>query len=502
MDRLKKNLKRISALLACALIFACTALTAHADYGYTYSYDYWGDVQYSPDAYKIVGVFTSVELGLDTKLSSPQGMFIYDRTIYICDTGNNRILEFERDDADTLSLVRIIDKIKGDVDVKTFNSPTDVAVTEDGHMFVADMNNNRILKLDMDANYIMEFTKPIDSTFDAGNVFLPSKIAIDTAGRVYCVATNVNRGLIKYENDGTFSGYVGATPVTFDFMDYVWKRLATQAQRAQMENFVPTEYDNLYMDYEGFIYACTTHVTEEEVKSDSANPIRKLNLMGNDILVQNGEYAVVGDLYMGAGGGVEGPSQFVDVTTMENDVYFGLDKTRGRLFAYDDQGRMLYCFGGRGNMNGYFKLPVALDHMGHDLFVLDATDCSVTLFTPTEYGSLMYDAIEQFQDGLYEESGESWQKVMDLNGNCDLAYIGIGRSLLRQERYHEAMEYFKLKLDSENYSKAFKQYRKEWVEEHIGIIFAVVFLVFVIPMAVGRIRKIKWEIDKADIFRR
>lgn len=26
--------------------------------------------------------------------------------------------------------------------------------------------------------------------------------------------------------------------------------------------------------------------------------------------------------------------------------------------------------------------------------------------------------------------------------------------------------------DDENYSKAFKQYRKEWVEEHIGVILS------------------------------
>jgi hypothetical protein len=66
------------------------------------------------------------------------------------------------------------------------------------------------------------------------------------------------------------------------------------------------------------------------------------------------------------------------------------------------------------------------------------------------------------------KSGETWQKVMDIDGNYDLAYIGIGRSLLRQEKYHEAMKYFELKYDDENYSKAYKQYRKEWVEDHCG----------------------------------
>ena len=80
---------------------------------------------------------------------------------------------------------------------------------------------------------------------------------------------------------------------------------------------------------------------------------------------------------------------------------------------------------------------------------------------------------------------------MQLNGNYDLAYIGIGRSYLRQERYKEAMDYFEVKYDDENYSKAFKQYRKEWVEEHIAIIVIVLLALFLIPMGIGRVYQIK-----------
>ena len=35
---------------------------------------------------------------------------------------------------------------------------------------------------------------------------------------------------------------------------------------------VPTEYDNLFMDREGFIYVCTTHVDENELDSGAADP--------------------------------------------------------------------------------------------------------------------------------------------------------------------------------------------------------------------------------------
>lgn len=161
----KKRVSICSALVACMLLL-CFSLEACAETqtGYTYNYDVWGEVVYSPDAYTVAGVFTAVDLGLEDAFKSPQGMFVYENYIYICDTGNNRILELERTGVDQIELLRIIDSFEGDVEVTTFSGPTDVNVTDDGYMYICDQNNNRILKLDMDLNYIMEFTKPTDST--------------------------------------------------------------------------------------------------------------------------------------------------------------------------------------------------------------------------------------------------------------------------------------------------------------------------------------------------
>lgn len=500
--RLKKWSRRLGVVLAGAfLVMSFPPIVSHAERSYTYCYDYWGDVQNSPDAYEVAGVYTSLDLGLDTFLNNPSGLTVVGNFVYICDTGNNRIVEVERVDREKFELVKIYDSFKGNVEVTTFNKPNDVQIDDEGCIYIADTGNARILKLDSDLNYMTEFKMPNDSTLDPDLTFQPTKIAVDGAGRVYCIAAGINKGLIKYEANTEFAGFVGATPVVYDWMDYIWKRLASQEQRAKMQNFVPTEYSDLYMDHEGFIYVTCSSVDETTLKNEEGDAIRKLNLMGNDILIRNGEYPVYGDLYMGSAGGFNGPSRITDVTTFENDVYVMLDKNRGRLFAYDSQGRLLYAFGGPGNVDGYFRQATCIDHMGYDLLVLDAVDKSITLFTPTDYGNMIFEAIDTFDAGEYTKSGEIWQKVMALNGNYDLAYIGVGRSLLRQERYKEAMEYFELKYDDDNYSKAFKQYRKEWVEEHILIIFIIVFAVLLIPMAIGKISKIKHEIDTADIFR-
>lgn len=498
---MKKTALKVGALFLGAVMLLSTPITASADEGYTYIYDWWGDIQYAPDGYEVAGVFTQKELGLDVNFNNPDSLFVHGDEIYVCDSGNNRIIELKRTAKDKLEFVRIIDSFYGDVDIKTFSNPTDIAVDDDGFLYIADNANGRILKLDSNLQYVMEFTKPDDANFDPTLSFLPYRIVVDTAGRVYCVATNVNKGLIKYEADGSFKGFVGATPVTYDWTDYVWKRLATKEQRAQMISFVPTEYDNIYMDYEGFIYACTSKVSDEDIDAGKADPIRKLNMMGNDILIRNGEWWPIGDIYWSNGGGYEGPSKLIDITVLDNDVYVALDNVRGKLFAYNSQGTMLFAWGGNGNQDGYFRKPSAIDHMGHDLLVLDSIDNSITVFTPTKFGNLVYKAMEQFKNGEYDKSGETWEAVKAFDGNYDLAYIGIGRSLLRQEKYDEALEYFELKWDDDNYSRAFQQYRKEWVEDNIGWIFAAVILLLVIPLIIGKVKKIKHEIDIADIFR-
>ena len=83
---------------------------------------------------------------------------------------------------------------------------------------------------------------------------------------------------------------------------------------------------------------------------------------------------------------------------------------------------------------------------------------------------------------------------MRLNGNYELAYIGIGRALLREGQYHQAMGYFKLTNDEKNYSKAFQEYRKIWVEDNIGWMFAVLAAALGVPLAAGRVRRIRKEL--------
>jgi len=243
-----KTTRRLMILLMIIAMLLPT-LAAQADpegvqTSYTYNYDYWSDIRESPDAYRVLSVINNTSLGLETPMRKPKGLYIRGNDIYVCDTGNNRLLQIARTESG-YHLTRIIDKLNG-CTPETLNTPTDCFVDEAGTIYICDSANGRVVVVDKDLNYIKAFTKPDDATFSADVGFTPYKLVVDVAGRAYVLASNVNKGLIKYEADTTFGGFMGANKVTYNMAEYLWKTFfTTEAQRSQQEAFVPTEYENI-----------------------------------------------------------------------------------------------------------------------------------------------------------------------------------------------------------------------------------------------------------------
>ncbi|MCL1958129.1 MAG: hypothetical protein FWF68_00860, partial [Spirochaetes bacterium] len=272
-------------------------------------------------------------------------------------------------------------------------------------------------------------------------------------------------------------------------VDYIWKLLSTQAQKERMDLFIPTEYSNVAIDKEGFIYVTNS--------TGQTRPVRRLNAMGQDILIRNGYEEPVGDLAEGNAAGIRGRSRFIDVVAFDNDSYACFDRARGRIFMYDFQGNLLYAFGGVGNREGSFLQPTALDRMGYSLYALDSRAATLTRFDLTTYGALINNALDEYKSGRYETSAVLWEEVLKMNGNYDLAYIGIGRAALRQKEFQKAMKYYKLKHYREGYGKAFQLYRKQWTEENLWWMLLIIGLAIVLPVAIKITIKTVKEIKEA-----
>jgi len=466
-----------SSFFICYLLFViCYFLSVPSLYSeptnYTYNYDFWLEQVSSPDAYRVSEYILGTTLGVG-HFRNPQGLFIRENRIYICDSGNHRILKIEVDENGKHTVKANVSSVIINGVESKFNYPMDIFENRDGNLYITDTDNNRVLILDSNWKYIHTIDKPEDESLDEDMEFIPVKIVVDFANRVFIQARNINKGLMEFDSRWEFSGYMGANKVSVNPVDYIWKLISTQAQKARMDLFIPTEYSNIAMDRDGFVYVTNS--------TGQTRPVRRLNAMGQDILIRNGYEDPVGDLVFGNAGGISGRSRFIDVVAFENDSYACFDRARGRIFMYDFQGNLLYAFGGVGNREGSFLQPTALDRMGYSLYALDSGAATLTRFDLTGYGALINQALDEYKAGRYESSAVVWEEVLKMNGNYDLAYIGIGRAALRQKEFQKAMKYYKLKHYREGYGKAFQLYRKQWMEENLWWMLLILGIVILLP---------------------
>jgi tetratricopeptide (TPR) repeat protein len=471
-------------LPVCLLPFFAAAAFAQLG-GYAYNYDYWDEPVISPAPYRVSAYILGSQFGIGN-FRDPQGLFIRENRIYICDSGNNRVVILSVTDSGEYNLEAVYTSVIIDGNPSPFNYPMGIFETPAGEILICDTNNQRVLLLDRNWNYIFSIVKPDDQSFDPWAEFLPERVIADSAGRIFVQARNINRGIMEFDREGSFLGYLGANRVTINIIDYVWKMIATQEQRAAMDLFVPAEYNSIAIDHEGFIFVTSG--------SGQTEAVRRLNAMGHDILIRNGYTEPLGDLAVGTAGNITGPSRFIDVAPLVNGSYACFDRTRGRIFMYDFQGNLLYAFGGIGNREGNFLLPTALDSMGYSLFALDSRAAALTRFDLTEYGTLINNALDEYRAGRYESSAEIWEQVLKFNGNFEMARIGIGRAALRQGDFQKAMQYFRISRFRSGYSRAFFLYRKQWMEENLLRILVILGVVILVPPLVRGVKKIRKEI--------
>ncbi len=451
-----KKLKNLFCIPLALMISIATSTSVYGETPYrAYNYDYWGDAVEMPNPYMPSATYEKGDFG-ELGLNAPNDLFYDNRdNIYIADTGNNRIIKLDTDYTLESELSTFNN---GD----TFNKPTGIFVDDEDKLYVCDSGNNRILVLDSEGELLQEI-KDIQSTVLPANfVFIPQQIVVDKAGRMYVLAQNIFEGLMTFEPDGRFSGYFGTIKVSYNPMDLFWRNLATEEQRSKMLMFIPTEFINTDINEDGFIY--TT-----EVASYGNPKVKKLNPSGKNVLINYTDNPIVGDLVVR---GQE--SYFADIDITEIGIYTALDRTNGRVFAYDSEGNNLYTFGVVGNEDGNFKTPVAIENINGDIAVLDQQLNRLIVFEPTFYGSLINEAINLRYNGDESEAVEVWKKVLEINTSYEIANRGIGKAYLSSGDNVLAMKYLKLGYDRKNYSVAFKRYRNEILQENIEGIIAVV----------------------------
>jgi sugar lactone lactonase YvrE len=430
-----------------------------------------------------IGIFPSQlgyvyhrDFGLELEMDGPQDMFLsHDKTLYLVDTGNNRILKVD------MFGELLAEFGKGpDLEMEhRLKKPQGVFVNEFDEVIVADTDNKRIVIYNPDGTMQKIIPQPDSVLLGEDFHYQPTKVIQDRRGYLYVANSNDYRGLILLDTNGAFRGFFAPNRVPFSMRRIIINMFATEAQKEKLSKTLPTPHSNMIIDQYGYIYSSTVY--------DRKNQIKKLNSVGKDVL--NSSDYVYGYTFRRGSQYVQ--PNFVDLTVNEKGIMSALDSQNGWIYQYDQDRNLLLMFGGKGEEKGYFGYPTSIvgDDEGY-LYILDKDRNNIQVFRPTQFAGLVHGASELYVDGRYEEAAGPWREVIKYNTNYSLAWSGIGKAFMKLEEYDKALQAYHYARDREGYSEAFAELRHAWVRSNFGLnVTLIIALIFAIA---GAIKGLQW----------
>ena len=488
---MKKLSKIFIAVLCLMVLVSCFAPAFAATAPYTsYTYSMSGEPMLSPDAYVPERIITNYDIGI-TELKSAKDLFFDDEgNLYISDTGNNRVIVCD----DNFKVQFEIANFTNEHGVPdSLNSPQGLFVTDE-LIYVCDTNNSRIVCFDHAGNFAKIIYSPKADVMGEDTIFHPVAMAVDAAGGTYIVSDQTYSGIFYLDAEGNFLSFIGAQKADVPLATRIRRLLFPDVTSIE---YVTATYNNCAIDEDGFLYVTTNDIDDETlanaITSGNAGyaPVKRLNSKGDDIMARSGFFIPAGEIAIGGtegGGEGSGPSNIIDVALGENGMWSIIDKDRCRIYTYDAYGNLLFAFGDIGAQLGNLSQPTAIAYRGSSLYVLDASLNSITVYKRSNYGDIIAQALKHTEDREYDKALQDWEDIRKANNNFDSAYIGIGTNLFRQGEevegaYEESLMYFKSAGDTGSYSESFKAIRKHWVEKYV---FVVIIVIVVLCVAITK----------------
>ena len=419
-----------------------------------------------PEAYVLHQMIDGLSLGIGG-FAKPADIYVDRQSdhLYIVDSGNNRIVQLGGDG-------RVLRQFGPELGLR--NPQGIYHSSEDGSLWIADTGNARVLQLDANAEVLREFGPPQSEALTELGTAAPTKVLVDKRGYIYLLEGS-GVGMIVMDQRNEFRGFFGTTRLGFSTR-WLWARyLATGAQREKFLMARPTAHTDMFLADDGFVYTA--------VAGSSSHQIQKLSPVGVNVFIGRGleqrlyREKIFGERRRALTG--EPPVRFVAVAVDADGTVTALDASNGRIYQYDQQRSLLLAFGRTGRGKGEFGLPSQLevDSRGR-LYVLDPARATVYVLRPTQFAASVHRASALQWEGQYAQAAATWEGVLGIASNYELAHSGIGKSSFQLGYWREAMDEYALARDQVGYSLAFHEYRQGLLRQNVGWLVTCVFVVF------------------------
>ena len=472
-----KKIKKKSLVLFLTLIFmvmAALPVGASQATSYTYTLDDQDEMVRTQDAYLPDKTIT------DLGLSEPSDMVIDENNIaYIVDTGNQRIVVY---DLNTEKVVKEMKKGTINSDEFTgFETPKGIFRTNEGELYIADSGAKTVFRFTKDFEFVRRYDKPTAPIFADTN-YEPSKVAVDSGNNLYIVSEGVYAGIIQLANTGEFLGYFTSNKSILTPQQMFLKLIYTKEQQKKSEilNTLPSTFSNVYVDRQGTAYSTCMGKGSDLLKKHSTNGT---NMFGD----------------------VKTPSALTDVTTDENGIIYACD-SHGYVWVYTSQGEVIFEFGEQAedtDISGLYSslMTIAVDNKGN-IWTADSEKGILQSFNPTEYATTIYRALDEYENGDYDDALTDWNYVLRLNQMSVLAHNGVAKAYYNDEEYDKAMEHFEIAGNRDGYSNAFWEVRNKAIQKGLGTFLIIVIVLIILKVVISfvdrdkKIRKAKRALGK------
>mgnify|MGYP002894037398 FL=1 len=227
---------------------------------------------------------------------------------------------------------------------------------------------------------------------------------------------------------------------------------------------MPSTFSNVYVDKKGTAYSVCMGKGGDLLKKHSTNGKNMFN------------------------GAIISSDAFTDVTADDNGIIYASD-SKGFIWVYTSSGEVIFSLGEQAedtDISGLFSslTTIAVDRDGN-IWTADGKKGFLQSFTPTEYATTIFKALDEYENGDYDDALKDWNYVLQLNQMSVLAHNGVAKAYFNAEKYDKAMEHFEIAGNRDGYSDAFWEVRNKSIQKWLGTVLVILIILIALKVIIG-----------------